>query len=242
MISRVRAERRVVGHAVEALDHLGPGCAEAQDETPPRELVDADRRHGQERRSARVERQDARADLRLLRHRGQEPHGGDRIGGVSLAGPEVLDADVLQPLGVGGERVGVVAHPHHRAQLHRRLLRGMCARPVPARTLSAFGAPCPSTIEGTIYPCRLRSPKTTAPWARPPRTSSPSTIPAGPPGPCSRPTPNRRLRSGMTWPRSAGSASTSPRTRVAPASACPSSSWSPRSSAAPWHPAPSCPR
>ena len=38
----------------------------------------------------------------------------------------------------------------------------------------------------TVAPCRLPSPKTTAPWARRPQTSWPSTTPGAPPGPCSR--------------------------------------------------------
>ena len=113
---------RVVGHAVEPLDHLGTGRSQAQDAAPLRELVDADRRHGQECRGARVEGQDARADLRPLRDRGQEPHGGHGVGAVGLARPEVLDPDVLQPLGVGCERVGVVTHPTMAPSFIDRLL------------------------------------------------------------------------------------------------------------------------
>ncbi len=44
-----------------------------------------------------------------------------------------------------------------------------------------------SRLGRTLWPCRSPSPKTTVPWARRPRTSSPSTTPSGPPAPCSRP-------------------------------------------------------
>ena len=118
------SQRGVVGHAMEALDHLGPGSAQAQDEATPRQFVEANRRHGHQRRGARVERQDARPDLRLPGHGSQEPHGRDGVGRIGLARPQVLDAQVLESLGVLGELVRVVPHPHRRAQLHGRLLSG----------------------------------------------------------------------------------------------------------------------
>ena len=63
----------------------------------------------------RVERQDARADLHSLRHCGQEPHGGDGVGAVGLARPDVLDPHVLQPSRVGREpRRGRRASPPWR--------------------------------------------------------------------------------------------------------------------------------
>ncbi len=94
---------------------------------------------------------------------------------VGLARPEVLDAHVLQPLGVRGKLLGVVPHADRRAQLHR--------------SGSSRGGLAAPTIEDTIYPCRSPSPKTTAPWDRRPRTSWPNAMPEGPPGLCSRPRP-----------------------------------------------------
>ena len=111
-------QRSVVRDPVEALDDLRARGAQPQDEAAPGQLVEADGRHRHERRGARVEGQDARADLRLPGHRGQEPHGGDGVGRVGLARPEVVDAHVLQPFGVRGELVRVVPHPYRRAQLH----------------------------------------------------------------------------------------------------------------------------
>ncbi len=48
---------------------------------------------------------------------------------------------------------------------------------------------------------------------RPPRTSSPSAMPEGPPGRCSKPRPKASRRSGATWLPSGGWACTCPRTR-----------------------------
>jgi hypothetical protein len=59
-------ERRVVGHTVEALDHLWSRRADAEDEPAVRHEVEPGGRHCHERRRAGVDRQDARGDL----HRG----------------------------------------------------------------------------------------------------------------------------------------------------------------------------
>ena len=67
-------ERCVVPDAVEALDHLGAGRPEAEDEPTVGERVDPRRGHRHERRGAGVDRQDAGAD-------------GDRLGAWRRGSP-----------------------------------------------------------------------------------------------------------------------------------------------------------
>ena len=60
------ADRRVVRHAVPALDHLRAGRAEPQREPAARDVVQPGRGHPQQRGRARVQREDPRRDLHPL--------------------------------------------------------------------------------------------------------------------------------------------------------------------------------
>lgn len=57
------ADRRVVGHAVEALDNLRPRCAKTQDVAAAGDVVQPGCGHGRQRRRARIQLQDARGQL-----------------------------------------------------------------------------------------------------------------------------------------------------------------------------------
>ena len=111
-------QRSVVRHAVEPLDHLRPRRAEAEHEPPAGQLVEPDRRHRDQRRRPRVDRQDARADLRPLGHRRQEPQRRHRVGRVRLAGPQVVDADRFEDPHLLAQRLGFAPQPDVHAELH----------------------------------------------------------------------------------------------------------------------------
>ena len=84
-------ERRGVGDAVEALDHLGPGRAEAEVEASVAERVDARGRHREERRGARVDGQDRRADLDALGEGGEVAHEARAVEAVGLGDPHEVE-------------------------------------------------------------------------------------------------------------------------------------------------------
>ena len=80
-------KRPVVGHAVEALDHLGPRRAEAELAASARDGIDAGGRHGDQRRGAGVDGQDGGADVHPLRLGGQVPHEARRVVAVAPRPP-----------------------------------------------------------------------------------------------------------------------------------------------------------
>src|SRR5215469_2386930 len=81
------ADRAIERDAVEALDDLRTGSSDAEDAATARERIDARCGHRQQRRTARVERQDRGADLYPLGNRSQEAHEAGRVKPVQFGGP-----------------------------------------------------------------------------------------------------------------------------------------------------------
>ncbi len=78
------ADRRVVRHAVPALDHLRAGRAEAQREPAARDVIKPGRGHRGQRGRARVELEDPGGDLHPLRLRRDEAELAHRVEAVRL--------------------------------------------------------------------------------------------------------------------------------------------------------------
>ena len=111
-------EGAVVGHAVEALDHLGARGSEAEDAAPARNGIDAGGRHGDQRGCAAVDGQNGGADLDALGLGGQEAHEARRVEAVGLGHPDDIEPDLLQRNRLPGrlfEPAGVV---QRHGQLH----------------------------------------------------------------------------------------------------------------------------
>ena len=85
------AERRGVGDAVEPLDHLWARRAEAEVEPPVAQRVDACGGHREERRGARVDGEDRRADLDALGERGEVAHEARAVEAVGLGHPHEVE-------------------------------------------------------------------------------------------------------------------------------------------------------
>src|SRR5882757_4236724 len=123
------AHRGVERDAMEALDHLRTGRPDAEPEPPVGDVVDAGRRHGEQRRGARVDRHDAGAELDggcLCR---QVTELADRIERVRLRDERDVDAALLELddlLGRLTEAVGVVEKDSgaHRWFIHPNRLVG----------------------------------------------------------------------------------------------------------------------
>ena len=90
------AERLVVGDAVEALDHLRARRAEAEDAAAVGQGVDAGGGHGDQRRRAGVDRQDARRDLDVLGAGREVAHDADGVEAVGLGDPDHVEAGLLE--------------------------------------------------------------------------------------------------------------------------------------------------
>ena len=134
MISRVRVERAVVGHAVEALDHLGARGAETEDAATARHGIDAGRRHGDQRRRAAVDRQDGRADLDPLGLGGQVAHEARGVEAVGLGHPDDVEPDLLQLRRLAGRLLEPAGVVQRHGQLHAVLpFLGLLHHPAPAR-------------------------------------------------------------------------------------------------------------
>ena len=103
--------RLLVRHAVEALDHLRPGCAEPEHEPSVTDVVESGGGLGDARRRPRVRVEDARPDVDRAGLRGQEPHLADRVEAVGLGNPHDVEAggfELLHTLDVLVEVAGVV--------------------------------------------------------------------------------------------------------------------------------------
>ena len=108
----------VVGHAVEALDDLGARGAEAEDAAAARQGVDAGRRHGDERRRARVDGQDGRADLEALGLGGQVAHEARGVVAVGLGDPDHVEPGLLELDGLAGRVRRAPGVVQRHGQLH----------------------------------------------------------------------------------------------------------------------------
>ena len=90
------AERSVERNAVETLNHLRPGRADAQPEAAVGHVVQPRGRHRQQRRGADVDGDDAGAELDPRRLRREIAQLADRVEGVGLRHQGDVDADLLQ--------------------------------------------------------------------------------------------------------------------------------------------------
>ncbi len=95
------AQRRVIGHAVEALDDLRPGRADAEGEPAVGDEVQARRGHRGEGGRAGVDLQDAGGDLQAFGAGGDEAQLAHRVERVGLRD----EHDVQPGLLVGGQVV-----------------------------------------------------------------------------------------------------------------------------------------
>ena len=122
------AERLVVRQTVEALDHLGAGRAEPEDRAAAGDVVEAGR--GLEERSggARVDVEDAGADLDRLGLRGEVAHQGGGVEPVGLGDPDQVETRLLQARDLVGGLTRVAGVDERHRQLHRRILRGIGRR------------------------------------------------------------------------------------------------------------------
>jgi hypothetical protein len=84
---------------VKALDHLRSGRPDAEYAAAAGQRIDPGGGHGQQRRAARVERQDGRADLDPLGDRGEESHHAGAVEPVELRDPQHIDAASLEVTG-----------------------------------------------------------------------------------------------------------------------------------------------
>ena len=137
-------ERSVVGHAVEALDHLGARGAETEVAAPTRNGVDAGRRHGDQRRCPAVDGHDGRADLHPLGLGRQVPHVAGCVEAVGLGHPDDVQPDLLQLHRLAG-RLGEPAGVAQRhGQLHAALpFLGPGSMPPDKRVYSTVGRTFP---------------------------------------------------------------------------------------------------
>jgi hypothetical protein len=116
--------RLVVGHAVEALDHLRAGRAEPEQEPAVGQRVQPGGRHRGQRRGAAVDRQDPGADLHPLGARGEVAQQRHRVEAVGLGDPHRVEPGPLHRhhrLGVA-DRVGAVLElggQQHSGTQHR---------------------------------------------------------------------------------------------------------------------------
>ena len=90
------AERLVVGHPVEPLDHLRPGGAEAEDRPAGGHVVQPGGGLQDRSRRAREDVEDARGDLEPLGLRGQVAHQRGRVEAVGLGDPDHVEAGLLE--------------------------------------------------------------------------------------------------------------------------------------------------
>ena len=112
------AQRLVVGHAVEALDHLGPGGAEADHRAAAGDVVEAGRGLQQGARRAGVDVEDAGADLDGLGLRGEVAHQRRGVEAVRLGDPDRVEARLLQPGHLVGGLAGVPGVDERHRELH----------------------------------------------------------------------------------------------------------------------------
>ncbi len=98
----------VIHHAVETLDHLRARCAEPEHRAAVGQLVQAGRRLRQQRRCARVDRENTRAKLCMgaCREIAQACGGVEAVG---LADPELLEPGLFEPDGALGDLEKTVA-------------------------------------------------------------------------------------------------------------------------------------
>ena len=90
------AQWRVERHTVEALHHLRARRADAQPEPAVRHVVQAGRRHRQQRGGADVDRHHAGAELDARRPRRKETQLADRVERVGLRHQGDVDADLFE--------------------------------------------------------------------------------------------------------------------------------------------------
>ena len=132
-------ERRVVRHAVEALDHLRSGCAEPERETARRQRIEARGSHRGERRGARIQLEDVRhqTDAPRLRREVAEATGGvERVrlsDGNRVEPCRLVDVDGVRDLSDVGRIVLDQSEPHRppasrRASAYRGLYADRTAR------------------------------------------------------------------------------------------------------------------
>lgn len=96
------ADRRVVGHAVEALDHLRAGGPEAEDEAAVGDVVQAGRRHRGQRGGPRVQLQDARGQLHVIGPGGEIAERAHRVERVRLGHEDDVQSGPFQVGDLGG--------------------------------------------------------------------------------------------------------------------------------------------
>jgi hypothetical protein len=87
---------------VEALDHLRARRPETEDEPAVGQGVDAGGRHGQQRRRAGVDGQDAGAELHPLGAGRQVAEEADAVEAVGLGDPHQVEPGLLQVGDLGG--------------------------------------------------------------------------------------------------------------------------------------------
>ncbi len=151
------AERRLVGHAVEALDHLRARRAQAEDAAAVAHRVDAGGGHGDERRRARVDRQDGRADLDRLGGGGQVAHEAGRVVAVGLGHPYDVESGRL----VVAHLRGRLLEPTGVGHLHRQLHAALPSPPADLRAASCASACSRSAARAASRSVRRASASTT---------------------------------------------------------------------------------
>ena len=117
-ISRVRAERLVVRHPVEALDHLRPARPEAEDRPALRHVVEAGRGLQDRAGGARVDVEDRRPDLDRLGLGGEVPHQRGGVEAVRLRHPQRVQPRLLERGHLVGRLPGVAGVHQLRGELH----------------------------------------------------------------------------------------------------------------------------
>ena len=113
-----RRDRSVVGDAVEPLDDLRTRCAEAEDEAPVGELVEAGRGHGEQRGRARVDREDAGGELDGLGLRREVAEQADRVEPVRLRDPDQVETRRLEVVDLAHRLLDVSCVRQRRRKLH----------------------------------------------------------------------------------------------------------------------------
>ncbi len=112
------AERLVVRHSVEALDHLRPARPEAEDRPALRDVVESGRGLQDRAGRARVDVEDRRPDLDRLGLGGEVPHQGGGVEAVGLRHPQRVQPRLLERDHLVGRLPGVAGVHQLRGELH----------------------------------------------------------------------------------------------------------------------------
>ena len=130
-------DRLLEGHAVPALDHLRARRTEPEDEPAIGQRVERRRSLRDQRRAARVERDDARHQLDRRGLAGQVAERRHEVVAVDLRSPDQIDARRLEIAGLRGQLLGVTVESDGRGDLHAERLSCGCLPTVLRRTLRA---------------------------------------------------------------------------------------------------------